>query len=183
MTSAIDPGAILDFWFSDHARAHWFQSTPAFDQEVEERFLGDYQRVRAGEADALAETADGCLVLILFCDQFPRNMFRGTARAFESDAKALELAEGALERGYPEGADADRQMFFYLPFMHSEDAAHQSRCVALFSNRPEHENSLDFARQHAAIINRFGRFPHRNAALGRDTSQEEAAFLQDHAGF
>ncbi|OQP88448.1 hypothetical protein BTR14_00995 [Rhizobium rhizosphaerae] len=183
MSAPIDADAVLAFWLSDHARAHWFGSTPEFDAELRERFLSDYERVRAGAADVMAETPEGCLVLILFLDQFPRNMFRGTARAFEGDGKALARAQFALERGYPEGMDADRQMFFYLPFMHSEDPGDQQRCIALFSQRPEHGNSLDFARQHAEIIDRFGRFPHRNQALGRETSPEEAAFLAGHSGF
>ena len=183
MSAPIDADAVLAFWLSDHARAHWFASDADFDRELRQRFLDDYERVRAGEADWIAATPEGCLVLILFLDQFPRNMFRGTARAFESDSKALALAQDALERGYPEGMDADRQMFFYLPFMHSEDPADQQRCVSLFSQRPEHDNSLDFARQHAEIIDRFGRFPHRNQALGRETSPEEADFLTRHSGF
>ena len=128
-----------------------------------------------GELDSWAGDADGALALLILLDQFPRNAFRGTARMFESDAKARRIARGAIEAGFDQGVEHDLRNFFYLPFAHSENLADQDRCVELARELGGEE--LRYAIIHRDIIEKFGRFPHRNEALGRATTPEERKFL------
>jgi uncharacterized protein (DUF924 family) len=187
---------ILHFWFgtlnaqgrADEARAKkWFEKDELFDQSIREQFGGVHAAVVAGEREDWLEVPQGRLAYVIVLDQFSRNMFRGTARMFAHDAQALEAARGAVERGWDKRAAFDERGFFYMPFMHSEALADQERCVALFSAfRDELEGAardriglaLDFAERHRAIVARFGRFPHRNAWLGRASTPEESAFLE-----
>jgi len=179
---------ILNFWFgspdaADHGkqRAFWFTKKQQFDQEVRTLFLADYQQAVAGELDSWQETANSCLALILLLDQFPRNMFRGTAQAFAADAQALSAAQYAVANKFDQELLVVQRQFVYLPFEHSENLEHQHQAVKLFSalkNDPDTAISLDYAIRHCLVIERFGRFPHRNAILGRVTTPEEAEFLQ-----
>jgi len=173
---------ILTFWFSDEVEAAWFKRNEAVDREIEEHFAQAYESARLGEMNHWRNTTKEALALTIVLDQFPRNLFRGSPRSFESDHLALANAKYALEQGYEKQLSKKERPFFYLPFMHSEDVKDQRRCITLYEELGN-DLALDFAKQHADIINRFGRFPHRNAVLGRETTTEEAEFLTEHPGF
>ncbi|MBB4380239.1 Uncharacterized conserved protein, DUF924 family [Bradyrhizobium sp. Rc3b] len=176
----IAPSGILAFW-REAGRERWYKRNQAFDAEVRRRFLALWQKAVAGELASWEASDDGALALVIVLDQFPRNMFRGTPQAFASDAQARDVARRAIDRGVAGRIDPVLLEFLYLPFMHSEHLPDQLRCVALFQNTENAEN-LKYAREHADIIQRFGRFPHRNRLLGRDSTEEEQAFL-DKGGF
>ena len=176
----ISPAGILAFW-RGAGRDAWYERNDAFDVEVRRRFLALWQKAVAGELSSWEATDEGALALVIVLDQFPRNMFRGTSQAFASDALARDVARRAIARGADQRIDPVLLEFLYLPFMHSEHLPDQLHCVALFQNTDNAEN-LKYAREHADIIRRFGRFPHRNRLLGRDTTPDEQAFL-DGGGF
>jgi uncharacterized protein (DUF924 family) len=165
---------VLTFWFAHSSQ--WWKKDPAFDAEVRARFLELHDAVIRDERKDWLETSRGTLAYVIVLDQFSRNMFRGSARTFEGDPRALAAARRALERGFDGGLTTEQRMFLYMPFMHSEDIADQDRCVGLFASPLE--QWLPYAEQHREIIRRFGRFPHRNALLGRPSTSEELAFLQ-----
>lgn len=179
---------ILDFWFGQpntaeygKQRSFWFTKTSEFDQEIQQRFLPDYEQAAAGQLTAWQETAQRCLALILLLDQFPRNIFRGTAKAFATDSAALAAAQHAVNQGFDAELLNVQRWFVYLPFEHSENIEHQKRCLELFSrlkDDPESASAIDYAQRHFAVIERFGRFPHRNQILGRESTPEEIEFLQ-----
>lgn len=175
---------ILDFWFGPQPgarRRSWFAGDPDFDREIRARFLDDHRRGRAGELDGWLAQPESCLALVVLLDQFPRNMFRGTPEAFAADARALAAARHAVEQGHDAGMPPERRMFFYLPFEHSESLNDQLRCVALtepFRGLPGFEDIHDYALRHLRVIERFGRFPHRNVVLGRESTPEELEFLK-----
>lgn len=165
---------VLAFWFADPAR--WWKKDPAFDTEIRERFLALHEAIDCGEHDDWLETPRSALAHVVVLDQFSRNMFRGTARGFASDARALSAARRAVDRGYDRALSNDERSFLYMPFMHSEQLADQERACALFSGcRPDQAR---FAELHRDIVRRFGRFPHRNAVLGRASTPEEEEFLK-----
>ena len=170
---------MLAFW-RDAGPKKWFRKDAAFDSEFRERFLAAHEAAARGELDAWPPTADGTLALLILLDQFPRNAFRGSERMFATDAKALQLAQRAIAAGVDQTADAQLRNFFYLPLMHSEALADQQQAVAL--TEPLGAEAHRFAILHRDIIERFGRFPHRNAVLGRATTPAERAFL-DEGGF
>ena len=170
-----DPMAVLAFWRAAGS-AKWFDTDNAFDAEIRTRFLGTYEAAASGHLNSWEETPDGALALVLLLDQFPRNMFRDTPRAFAADPLARAVADRAIARGFDERVPKSEQLFFYLPFEHSEDPADQERCVALCRNTGDAE-SLKWAELHADVIRRFGRFPHRNPILGRASTPAEEAFL------
>jgi uncharacterized protein (DUF924 family) len=172
------PAVILTFW-REAGRDRWYEKDSDFDAEVRRRFLETWRSAAAGVLSSWEAGDDSALALTIVLDQFPRNMFRGTPQAYASDTMARDVAGRALARGVDTRIEPDLREFLYLPLMHSEDLAHQLRGVELFRNLPE---SLKFAERHADIIRRFGRFPHRNAVLGRATTPEEQAFL-DAGGF
>lgn len=176
----ITPAGILAFW-REAGRERWYKPSDAFDAEVRRRFLPLWHKAAAGELAPWEDSDDGALALVIVLDQFPRNMFRGTPEAFASDALAREVARRAIARGTDRRIDPLLREFLYLPFMHSEHLPDQLHCVALFEDTDNAEN-LKYAREHADIIARFGRFPHRNRLLGRDTTADEQAFL-DGGGF
>jgi uncharacterized protein (DUF924 family) len=165
---------VLAFWFDDSGR--WWKKDPAFDAEVRDRFLDLYDRVMRDEREDWLETSRGTLAYVIVLDQFSRNMFRGSRRMFESDPRALAAAHSALDRGFDRGVSSDERMFLYMPFMHSEDIADQDRCAGLFASALP--KWLPNAEEHRDIIRRFGRFPHRNALLGRRSTAEELEFLK-----
>ena len=174
---AASPADVLAFWFSDTARKHWFARSDAFDAALRDALGALHDRAAAGELDAWAATASGALALVLLLDQAPRNLHRGSARAFATDAAAVRHARAAIDAGHDREVDDDARLFFYLPFEHSEDLADQDRAVALCATLP---NPLfhDYAIRHRDVVARFGRFPHRNAVLGRDSTAEEIEFLK-----
>lgn len=176
---------ILNFWFGEpdsniygKSRAEWFKKDAAFDQKIRRKFLDDVEEAISGGYKFLPQTQMGSLALILLLDQFPRNLFRGTARAFAGDKKALQLANEAVRNRYDQDLPAAMQMFFYLPFEHSESLDDQQRCLDLFK-AAGNDDLLKWAQAHYDIIKRFGRFPHRNEALGRESTDEETAFLEE----
>ncbi len=176
----VTPQDVLAFWRTA-GPSRWFKKDPAFDAEITARFLTTYERAVDGGLSGWEATAEAALALLIVVDQFPRNMFRGQARTYAADSLACDIAGRALARGFDrEVPHADRQ-FFYLPFMHSEHLGDQERCVVLSRDFGDDEFTA-YAVLHADIIRRFGRFPHRNAALGRATTPAEQEFL-DSGGF
>jgi uncharacterized protein (DUF924 family) len=167
---------VLDFWFAPGNETRWFLADPGFDAEISRRFAGVVEMARPGELDHWATTPDGSLALCLLLDQFPRNIWRGTPRAYSCDDKARRIAAEAIAMGHDLAVPPGRRLFFYLPFEHSEDLADQERCLALMRGLNDSEQ-LHWAERHHAVIARFGRFPHRNEILGRASSGEEIAFL------
>jgi uncharacterized protein (DUF924 family) len=178
--AAVEPDAVLGFWRAAGPKK-WFAKDDAFDAEIRERFLSLYEAAANGELTEWEATAQGAFALVVVLDQFPRNMFRASARTFAADSLARAVADRAIACGYDRQFAPSERTFFYLPFEHSEDLADQERCVALNRAAGDAEG-LKWAELHADIIRRFGRFPHRNAVLGRDTTPEEQAFL-DGGGF
>lgn len=170
---------IVDFWLGLDEKQYWTADT-AFDALVRERFAAALDQARAGTFDRWAGTPEGALGLVILLDQTSRNIHRGTPQAFAADARALSTAKSAVANGYDDNFEARVRRWFYMPYMHSEDLADQEACVALTAKRAK--GTLKFAIQHRDIIARFGRFPHRNGILGRETTQEEQAFL-DAGGF
>jgi uncharacterized protein (DUF924 family) len=168
----------LSFWFEETPRKQWFEKDETFDRRLRERFLGLHEQVAVLPVETFLASPEAALAAVIVCDQFPRNMFRGSARAFATDAKALSLAAAALERGWDAAMSDDQRLFLYLPFEHAEDGAAQARCVALMSGLAD-KDLVRWAEAHKAIIDRFGRFPHRNAALDRASTPEEVAFLRE----
>ncbi|ERF84154.1 DUF924 domain-containing protein [Bradyrhizobium viridifuturi] len=175
------PADVLAFW-REAGRDRWYARNDAFDAEIRSRFLATWQKAAAGELSPWEASDEGALALTIVLDQFPRNLFRGDAETFSSDPLAREVASRAIERGVDTRTDPRLREFLYLPFEHSEDLDDQERCVALFSQYDCHPDNLKYAEDHADIIRRFGRFPHRNRVLGRQTTAEEQAFL-DAGGF
>ncbi len=177
------PQQCLDFWFSEENQPFWFKKEAAFDGRVRECLEALHCRAAAGELTVWEENAEGNLALILLLDQVPRNLYRGTARAFACDHAALASARQILHRGLDLQLTPDRRMFAYLPFEHSEDLADQFVSVALFGSLPDPDLVL-WAEAHRQVIQRFGRFPHRNNALCRPSTPEEKAYLAEPgAGF
>lgn len=178
----ITPDDVLHFWFSDDARSRWFARDEAFDALVRRKFAVLYEHVRDGAHADWKDSPRGLLALIIVLDQFPRNMFRESPQAFASDDLALTLAELAIAKGFNVRLSAEERMFLYMPLQHAEKMDVQEQSVARFREL-EMPEILDFALQHRDIIARFGRFPHRNRTLGRASTVEELAFLENHAGF
>jgi uncharacterized protein (DUF924 family) len=182
------PGEILDFWFGREGeegygefREAWFTKDPEFDREVRDRFEGAYEEAAAGRLEHWKDEARSCLALIILLDQFTRNMFRGDPKTYATDDKALEAARHAVEHAYDRELTPYGRLFAYLPFEHSEDLDDQRLSVELFRGLAAEMGSdelLGYAMRHLEIIERFGRFPHRNEILGRATTPEEAEFLR-----
>jgi uncharacterized protein (DUF924 family) len=185
---AADPSAarVLRFWFGEAPQygkrlKRWFEKDPAFDAEIAQNFLALYEEISSGGRGAWLSRAADCLARILVLDQFPRNMFRGTARAFQSDALALQAARHAVTHGYDLAAQPVERAFAYLPFEHSESLADQARACELIQPLAafrETDDAYRYAIAHRDIVARFGRFPHRNAILGRASSAAELEFLK-----
>jgi uncharacterized protein (DUF924 family) len=174
------PGDVLAFWRTAGPKK-WFRKDAGFDAEIKTRYLTSYEAAAAGRLSAWEATPEDALALVIVLDQFPRNMFRSHARAFEADARARAVADRAIARGFDRRVPEGERVFFYLPFEHSEDLADQERSIALLRATGD-ADLLKWAKLHADIIRRFRRFPHRNALLGRATTPEEQEFL-DKGGF
>ena len=174
------PNDVVGFW-RNAGPPKWFKKSAAFDEAIRLKFEPSHHRAARGEYDAWVESAEGTLALLILLDQFPRNLFRNSAHAFATDPKARSIARAAVERGFDRQVDAALRNFFYLPFEHSEDLADQDYGLALCAEAGD-ADSLRWAGLHRDIIARFGRFPHRNGALGRATTADEQEFL-DEGGF
>jgi uncharacterized protein (DUF924 family) len=185
----VEARTLLDFWFGppgsaerDRPRDVWFKTDPGFDETLRQHFLVDCEQAVAGAYRSWLSEADSALALVLLLDQLPRNLFRGSPRAFAGDPLACEAARHAIGCGFDRAMAPVRRWFFYLPFQHSEALADQELSVALTETLPEDQDkaeALDYARRHRAVVARFGRFPHRNRVLGRASTAEEDAFLRE----
>lgn len=187
---------VLSFWFGDldaqgradkEHSARWWKKDPAFDRSIVDEFGALHAEVARGDHDAWLESPRGRLAYIIVLDQFSRNMFRGTGQSFAFDPRAVEVVLEGVERGMDRELCHAERSFFYMPLMHSEKLAHQDRCAELFERWRDETSpamregvsySLDYAEKHRAIVRRFGRFPHRNALLGRESTPEELEFLK-----
>lgn len=175
---------ILHFWFEELEPQQWFQSSESVDAEIRERFAVTHEMADDGLCNHWAVDADGSLALILVLDQFPRHMFRGTPKAFASDERALLIAKQAVHKGFDQVLEPVKRGFLYLPYQHSETLTDQKKSVALFGAMADDNPAGDmYARRHLVPIEKFGRFPHRNGILGRESSEEEIEFLKTHKGF
>jgi len=178
----VTPLAVIQFWRDEVGAARWFVTDAALDAAIRARYAPLWEGARTGALDAWQEMPEGALALVIVLDQFPRNMFRGSALAFASDPQALAAAKRAVANRFDLRLPTALRQFLYMPFMHTEDLASQDRCVALFLERlGPNAYDLPYAREHRAQISRFGRFPARNAALGRDSTEVEIAYLQARA--
>lgn len=181
---AATPADVIGFWTSAGPK-RWFAHSPAFDDAIRLKFEPVHHAAARGEYAAWADTPEGALALLLLLDQFPRNLYRGSAHSYATDPLARSIARAAVDAGFDQKLAPELRPFFYLPFEHSEDLADQDRGVALCEAHDAATGDIEtlkWAVVHRDIIRRFGRFPHRNAALGRETTAEERAFL-DEGGF
>lgn len=168
---------IVDFWISAGPEK-WFEKDTAFDQEIAEKFEKLIEPAHEGKMDDWSASAEGALALILLLDQFPRNLYRDSDRAYHCDPKAISIAEEAISRHHDQAYENPVRRFYYLPFMHSENLEHQNYCIELCT-RSNDEEGVKYSEIHADIIRKFGRFPHRNRVLGRTSSREEIEFLEN----
>jgi uncharacterized protein (DUF924 family) len=182
-----DPRSVIEFWYAARAKALWFEKDKEFDAEIRARFGAAVHAAQMGELDGWADTPMGALALLILLDQMARNIYRGEAKAFLGDVRALAVANAAIARDFDKGLPFNQRRFFYLPFEHAEDMANQDRAIDLFTrlyeetggaDRKDAEEQLDYAHRHRDIIKRFGRYPHRNEALGRSSTEDEIAFLK-----
>jgi uncharacterized protein (DUF924 family) len=190
---SVQPQDVLEFWFDPAHAANWFAKDPAFDEEIRRRFAAAVEDAAHGRLDAWADTPAGRLALLILLDQFPRNLHRGEARAWAADVKAQRVALSGLDEGFDQALPPLQRVFAYLPLEHAEDMGLQQRSVALFealhaqapaAERARFAEFVGYARRHREVIARFGRFPHRNAVLGRDSTAAEREYLaQPGAGF
>jgi uncharacterized protein (DUF924 family) len=176
MTAVATPAEILSFW-RDAGKQRWFEKDDDFDHAITSRFLPTHEAASRGELTSWEAGAEGAFALLILLDQFPRNMFRGSARAFATDPLARAVAGRALAHGFDKMAEQELRQFFYLPFMHSELLADQDRSLQLYELYGD-TNTLQYANIHRDIIFKFGRFPHRNEVLGRSTTAAEEEFLK-----
>jgi uncharacterized protein (DUF924 family) len=171
--------AVLDFWIDEVGEAGWYRQDDDLDATIRERWGPLWERAVAGELRDWAGTPRSCLALLIVLDQFPRNMFRGSARAFATDKQAVSVAKQAILAGHDQRVPLPERQFFYMPLMHAESLASQDKCVRLFVMNFGKSEYLRHARAHRDIIRRFGRFPFRNVALGRESRPDEVEFLND----
>lgn len=177
------PDEVLAFWLEELGRQQWFAPTEGLDDMIRDRFSATHLALARGEVEGWRSSPSDRLAAILVLDQFPRNLYRGTPLAFATDWMALREARLAIEAGADLGVTPDKRVFFYLPFEHSEDLADQDRSVQLFQILGDAEY-LDYAERHRAVIREFGRFPHRNRFLGRESTGAELDYLsKPGAGF
>ncbi|PHP64715.1 hypothetical protein CSC94_22840 [Zhengella mangrovi] len=169
---------VLHFWFDELTPEDWFNGSDTLDGTITRRFREIHDQVAHQPPDDVWHEADSALAAIIVLDQFPRNMFRRQARAFATDTLAAQITHNAVDKGLDRSLDDDRKQFLYMPLMHSERLDDQERCVSLFEALGREKN-LEFAREHRDVIARFGRFPHRNEALGRSSSEDELAYLEE----
>ena len=168
---------VLSFWFEELSPAQWFKKDDVLDETIRLRFGSLYEELAASGGSEWLDTPRGPLAAVIVLDQFPRNLFREDARAYATDAAALTIAKSAIDRGFDRNMDVSQKQFLYMPFQHCEDLEEQIRSVGLFASLGD-PNTLNYARRHKDVIEHFGRFPHRNAVLGRSSTPEELEFLE-----
>ncbi|HEY7642401.1 MAG TPA: DUF924 family protein [Steroidobacteraceae bacterium] len=172
---------VIRYWFEELPHEAWFRKDTQVDDAIRERFGTVHDEVAQLRPEHCA-TPRACLAAVIVLDQFSRNMFRGSPRSFASDELALSIAQHAIARGFDQQLDRQQRWFLYMPFQHSEDREVQARSIELFTQLNDPEN-LGYAQRHKEIIDRFGRFPHRNEVLGRESSPQELQFIATHRGF
>lgn len=180
--NSITPSDILDYWYSAEVKPRWFNSTPQLDEEIKTRFSSVWEQADAGELDSWLWSPEGCLALIIIFDQFPLNMFRGEPKSFKTEAKAVSVTKHMIEKGLDKQLDQEYLSFTYMPLMHSEDMDDQDLSVKMFTEAGL-TNNARFAEHHRNIVKTYGRFPHRNAILGRESSPEEVEYLNSDQAF
>lgn len=173
---------VLDFWFTKPISDHWFSSTPEIDQLITDEYESIWEQAKAGGLDSWKDNADGCLALCIILDQLPLNMFRDSAKGFSTEQQAVEITKHAIDKGFDNEIPNDRVSFLYMPLMHSENMDDQNLAVQCFE-KAKLEGNLQFAKHHRGIVEKYGRFPHRNEALGRESSQAEMDYLNSDKAF
>lgn len=174
--------ALIDFWFSEEVSQYWFNAPLSFDQHLLETYGELWQQAKNGGLDDWCEHATASLALVILLDQFPLNMFRGTTKSFSTEAQSRTVANLAVERKFDLDMSPQHKSFLYMPFMHSENLDDQARALQLF-DQPGLESNFRFAKHHYAIVEQFGRFPHRNEILGRESSAAEIEYLNSKQAF
>ncbi|TCK17650.1 uncharacterized protein (DUF924 family) [Thiogranum longum] len=178
----MNPQEVIDYWYSDQVRSQWFSSTPELDAEIRSKYETVWERAVEGELDGWKKDALGSLALVLIFDQFPLNMFRGEAKSFKTEGDAIEVARASINNGFVPQLNDEQLSFLFMPFMHSEKIEDQDLAVKLFREN-ELEGNLEFAKHHRDIIRKFGRFPHRNRILGRESTVKELEYLGSKGSF
>jgi uncharacterized protein (DUF924 family) len=173
---------LVDFWFSEEASKHWFNSTSEFDQQLLAEYGAFWQQAKQGQLRQWGETAIGSLALVILLDQIPLNIFRGKPDSFSTEAQSIVVARAAIDRGFDTELTTKQKSFLYMPFLHSENSQDQAFALELF-DQPGLEGNLRFSKHHHDIVKRFGRFPHRNEILGRDSTQAEIEYLNSKQAF
>ncbi|OOY35530.1 hypothetical protein BOV90_03995 [Solemya velum gill symbiont] len=176
------PSDIIDYWYSDRIKKTWFSSIPELDLEIKARYEKTWHLAKNDALDSWRESAEGCLALVIILDQFPLNMFRGDPRSFETESKAIEISKLAINKGFDKELTQEALPFLIMPLMHSENIQDQELSVRLFKQHNLADN-LRFAEHHRDLIRKFGRFPHRNKTLGRESTEEEKQYLQSKNAF
>lgn len=178
----MQPDSVLKFWFSPRVRPLWFRSTPEFDEEIRASYETLYQSALRGDLESWEASSQGSLALAIVLDQFPLNMYRGTADSFKGEQAAIAVSQRAIDCGFDHQLPKDQLAFLYMPLMHSEDLEHQNLSVTLFEATGLTQNAR-FAHHHRDLVKRFGRFPHRNTLLGRTSTSEELEYLKSKEAF
>lgn len=180
--SPVTLASILEYWYSDRIKKHWFNSNEELDNEIKDKYEEVWKAAIRGEFNEWKESAEGCLALAIVFDQLPLNMFRGEVESFSTEAMAVKISKLAIEKGFDKNIDKDKLAFLYMPLMHSENIHDQDLSVSLFEKAGLDENAK-FARHHREIVQKFGRFPHRNEILQRESSQSEIDYLNSEKAF
>jgi len=178
----VSPESIIEYWYSDKIKSHWFNSTELLDQEIKNKYEPLWREAIRGDYKKWNESAEGCLALAIIFDQFPLNMFRGKVKSFSTEGMAIKVTKHAIDNGFDQIIAKDKVVFLYMPLMHSENIDDQNLAVAMFEKAGLEEN-LKFAKHHRTIVERFGRFPHRNKILNRKNSEEELEYLSSDEAF
>jgi uncharacterized protein (DUF924 family) len=181
-SASLTPQSIIEFWYSDRIKSQWFNSTKELDQEIKDKFESVWKDAIRGEYKHWRDQAEGSLALAIIFDQFPLNMFRGEMESFSTEAMAIKVAKEAIQNGFDKTLSKAQVVFLYMPLMHSENIDDQNLSVSLFEQAGLAENAR-FARHHRDIVQRFGRFPHRNSILHRESSAEELEYLKSKEAF
>jgi uncharacterized protein (DUF924 family) len=181
-SESLTPLSIIEYWYADRIKSQWFNSTKELDQEIKNKFEPAWKDAIRGEYQHWREQAEGCLALAIIFDQFPLNMFRGEMESFSTEALAIKVAKEAIQKGFDKMLSKEQVVFLYMPLMHSENIDDQNLSVSLFEQAGLAENAR-FARHHRDIVQRFGRFPHRNSILQRESSAQELEYLNSKEAF
>ncbi|MCW8901009.1 MAG: DUF924 domain-containing protein [Gammaproteobacteria bacterium] len=179
---SITAESIIDFWYSDRIKSQWFNSTKKLDQEIKDNYEAVWKAAIRGEFNHWKGSAQGCLALAIILDQFPLNMYRGEVESFSTEAMAIKISKHAIDKGFDEELGKDKIAFLYMPLMHSEDMDDQNLSVSMFEKAGLDDNAR-FAKHHRGIVQQFGRFPHRNEILQRESSQSEIDYLNSDKAF